>query len=143
MDENSARTIYEQEINNQVKSLLPNGAGSMTETRFRHALDIVAHRAFTSGENYALMSLMTSDDVALQLGVSVRRIRAIAKIKHERFGIGYQVPGTSQWLFRPSEIESLRPGPVGRPKILILLFLLCFFWAYTLQLLPSILKVNL
>lgn len=116
MDEQSARSLYEQEINNQVSALLPNGAGPMNETRFRHALELVAKRAFSSGESYALLSLMTADDVAVMLGVSVRRVRSIAKLKNDQFGIGYQVPGTSQWLFRPSEIESLRPGAVGRPK---------------------------
>lgn len=112
MDEKSARSLYEQKIDQTIGAFLPNGAGAMTDVRLRHALDQVAQIAFSAGESYALMSLMTSDDVALQLGVSVRRIRAIAKIKH----VGYQVPGTSQWLFRPSEIETLRPGPAGRPR---------------------------
>lgn len=88
----------------------------MSEIRLRTALSQVAQVAFSAGESYALTSLMTVDEVAEQLGVSVRRVRAIAKIKHEQFGIGYQVPHTSQWLFRPSEIESLRPGKSGRPR---------------------------
>lgn len=88
----------------------------MSETRLRTALSQAAQVAFSAGESYALLSLMTVDEVAEQLGVSVRRVRAIAKIKHEQFGIGYQVPKTSQWLFRPSEIESLRPGKSGRPR---------------------------
>jgi hypothetical protein len=88
----------------------------MSETRLRTALSQVAQVAFSAGESYALLSLMTVDEVAAQLGVSVRRVRAIAKIKHEQFGIGYQVPNTSQWLFRPSEVESLRPGKSGRPR---------------------------
>jgi len=114
MDEQSARSLYEQRINNLVESLLPNGAGTMTETRLRTALSQVAQVAFSAGESYALMSLLTVDDVAEQFGVSVRRVRAIAKIKHEQFGIGFQVANTAQWLFRPSEIESLRPGVAGR-----------------------------
>jgi hypothetical protein len=115
MNEQSARSLYEQRINNLVESLLPNGAGTLTETRLRTALSQIAQVAFSAGESYALLSLLTIDEVAEQFGVSVRRVRAIAKIKHEKFGIGYQVPGTNQWLFRPSEIESLRPGVVGRP----------------------------
>lgn len=116
MDEQFARSLYEQEINNQVNIFLPNGTGSITEISFRHALNMVGMRAFTSGESYALTSLLTADDVADRLGVSVRRVRALAKVRHEQFGIGYQVPGTSQWLFMPSEIESLRPGKSGRPR---------------------------
>jgi hypothetical protein len=115
MNEKSARSLYEQKISQQIQSLLPNGAGSITEIRLRHALDQVAQVAFSAGGSYALLSLLTVDDVADQLSVSVRRVRAIAKIKHEQFGIGFQVPNTAQWLFRPSEIESLRPGVVGRP----------------------------
>lgn len=116
MDEKSARSLYEQRINSLVESLLPNGAGTLTETRLRTALSQVAQVAFSAGSDYALMSLLTVDDVAEQLGVSVRRVRAIAKIKHEQFGVGYKVPKTNQWLFRLSEIESLRPGAVGRPR---------------------------
>ena len=116
MNEKSTRSLYEHRINNLVESLLPNGAGTISATRLQTALSQVAQVAFSAGSDYALMSLLTVDDVADQLGVSVRRVRAIAKIKHEQFGIGYQVPGTNQWLFRPSEIESLRPGAVGRPR---------------------------
>lgn len=116
MDEQSARSLYEQRINKLVKSLLPNGAGTISATRLQTALSQVAQVAFSAGESYALTSLQTADDVAEQLDVSVRRVRAIAKIKHEQFGVGWQVPGTSQWLFRPSEIESLRPGKSGRPR---------------------------
>lgn len=116
MDEQSARSLYEQRINTLVESLLPNGGGSLTATRLRTALSQVAQVAFSAGSDYTLMSLLTADEVAEQLGVSVRRVRAIAKIKHEQFGTGWQVPGTSQWLFKPSEIESLRPGKSGRPR---------------------------
>lgn len=116
MDEQSARSLYEQRINQLVESLLPNRGGSLTETRLRTALSQAAQVAFSAGESYALTSLLTADDVAAQFNVSVRRVRAIAKIKHEQFGIGWQVTGTSQWLFRPSEIESLRPGKSGRPR---------------------------
>jgi hypothetical protein len=115
MDENLARLLYDERINQLVDSLLPNGSGSITETRLRTALSQVAQVAFSAGESYALLSLMTADDAAMQLGVSVRRVRTIAKTKHDQFGIGFQVPGTSQWLFRPSEIELLRPGKPGRP----------------------------
>jgi hypothetical protein len=116
MDENSARSIYQQKINDLVESLLPNGAGTLTEHRLRFALDKIALLAFSSGESYALLSLLTIDDVAERLGVSRRRLQAIAREKHDRFGIGFQIPGSTQWLFRESEVESLRPGNPGRPR---------------------------
>lgn len=68
-------------------------------------------------EHNVLMSLMTSDDVAEMFGVTARRIRARAKWLNEQGRpVGWQVPGTNQWLFRPAEIEMLRPGPPGRPR---------------------------
>ncbi len=116
MDESSARSLYEQKIDQMVDQFLPNGAGSINTVRFRHALSQIALIAFSAGESYALLSLMTVEDMARELNISARRIRAIAKVRHERFGVGYQVPGTSQWLFRPAEIESLRPWAEGRPR---------------------------
>ena len=120
MNEQSARSLYEQEINNQVSALLPNGAGPMNETRFRHALELVAKRAFTSGESYALLSLMDIDQALAEINqrmtprkISKRRLQAIATERHERFGIGAIIGGV--WLFRPSEIDGLIPGESGRP----------------------------
>lgn len=57
MDEQSARSLYEQRIKLMVESLLPNGAGTLTETRLRYALEQVAQAAFTSGHDYALSNL--------------------------------------------------------------------------------------
>lgn len=125
MNERSARSQYEQKIDSLVNSLLPNGVGSMTETRFRHALEQVAMVAFTAGEGYALTSLMDRDEAMNAVNqrlmdngrkpISKRRFQAIARDKHDRFGVGYNVTGTNAWLFRPSEIDSLVPGDVGRP----------------------------
>ncbi len=117
MDEQSARSLYEQKIDQMLAQFLPNGAGTINEMRFRHALEQVALTAFSAGESYALLSLMTVEDMAHELGISERRVRAIAKVRHDRFGVGYHVPGTGQWLFRPSEIESLRPWSEGRPRM--------------------------
>ncbi len=57
MDEQSARSLYEQRIKLMVESLLPNGAGNLTETRLRFALDQVAQVAFTAGHDFALSNL--------------------------------------------------------------------------------------
>jgi hypothetical protein len=93
---------------------LPNGAGPLTDHRLRFALDQVAQVAFTAGESYALMSLLTADEAAELIGVSSRRMREIIRVRHERFGVGMQI-GKS-WLIRQSELDSLRPGPGGWPK---------------------------
>ena len=104
--------IIQDRINRQVEAHLPNGAGTMTEVRFRHALEAVAITAFSEGERAALAALMTTDEMAAELGVSVRRVQALVK---SRPGVGWQV-SRGTWLFRRDEIEKLRPRAVGRPK---------------------------
>ena len=117
MDKSSHWSIVEQQIEDAITAVMPyGGGGTITEARFRSVVKRVAQTAFQQGEIYALLSLMTVQDVANALGISPRRVRAIAKIAHERWAIGWQIPGTNTWLFRPEEIESLRPGPPGRPK---------------------------
>lgn len=59
---------------------------------------------------------LTIAQVAERLGLSEQRVRALAADRHKRLGIGWKVPGRGNWLFRPHEIELLRPGPAGRPK---------------------------
>ena len=56
-----------------------------------------------------LDQFLTIEDIAKQFNITPRRARAIAKNRHERFGIGWQVPGTKQWLFRPEELDQLKP----------------------------------
>lgn len=114
MDEKSARDQYNQKIQTLIDSLLPYGAGPITEHRLRFALDQVAQTAFTAGKSYALMNLLTAEEVAEELGVSPRRMRALIKTRHERFATGRQVGKT--WMIHRDELESLRPGPEGWPK---------------------------
>lgn len=59
----------------------------------------------TAGE-----SLLTSGEVAKKLGVTPRRVLAIAAGR----GIGQRF-GRSV-MFHPDDVERLRPGPVGRPR---------------------------
>jgi len=108
--------IVESKIGMAMTAMFPHGAGTTSHARVGHWLDTVAQVAFREGEAGALMSLLTVEDVAEQFGISTRRVRAIARNRHGRFGIGWQVPGTNQWLFRPCEIESLRPDERYRLK---------------------------
>ncbi len=115
------RQQYEQMVNGQIEqqltSLFPHSAGQANHTRVERALREVAQQSFEAGRQYALMSLLTIDDLAALFQVSMRRVRAIAKARHERFGIGYQVPGTrGQWLFTPEEVEQLRPDEKHRRR---------------------------
>jgi len=52
--------------------------------------------------------LLTIHDLAHGFRISTRRARALAKNRHERFGIGQQLP-SGQWVFRPEDLHILRP----------------------------------
>jgi len=54
--------------------------------------------------------LLTTKEVAERLNVSTRRVLALAADRGvgERFGRSV--------MFRPQDVEALRPGPIGRPR---------------------------
>ena len=106
--------IVEREITNQLDAIAPRP----TPQRVQNAFEQIAQIAFRQGQQAALMTLSTSDDVAALYGVSARSIRERAKRLHKQLGIGWQVPGTGQWLFTPDEVERLRPDERFRPKSL-------------------------
>ena len=54
--------------------------------------------------------VMDTNDMKEILGVSQRRVQALAKHR----GVGFQI-SRDVYVFLPSDIERLRPGPVGRP----------------------------
>src|SRR5574343_807517 len=97
-------------------AMFPYGTGQAPSHRVKHFLDTVAQVAWRTAEANVLLNLKTISDVAEHYGISERRARAIATERHERFGVGYQVPGTKAWLFRAEEIANLAPGPQGYPK---------------------------
>lgn len=63
-----------------------------------------------------LARFLTIEDIAREFNITNRRARAIATNRHEQHGIGWQVPGTNQWLFRPEELEQLKPNKKYRKK---------------------------
>lgn len=116
MNKSDHEQLISQKIEDLLQVFLPHGAGQMTAVRLKSALEQVAQVAFTQGEHYALISLLTVEDVAREFGISEQRVRAIAQEKHDRFYVGRKV-GRNMWLFRPEELEALRPAPkAGRPK---------------------------
>ncbi len=54
---------------------------------------------------------LTVNDLAAALGISARRIRKLAAARSVGKRIGAQI------LFTPRDIERLRPGPPGRPRV--------------------------
>ena len=113
MDRKSAESMVTRDIEQLLDALSPNGA-PITRQRLELAMPKLAHQAFEHGRIYALSSLLTVEDVAQRLHTSPQRIRTIARAKHAQLGIGARIGG--QWFFTPEEVESLRPGPPGRPR---------------------------
>jgi hypothetical protein len=108
----------ESQIERAVEELL---RGKVVDTvpqfRAETVLTNLAHRVKQDAEINVLNNLLTVEDVARQLGVSSRRVLAKAKwLREHGYGAGWQVPGTNPWLFRPEEMENLKPLPARRPR---------------------------
>lgn len=116
MNREQMTALVTDAITKALDAMFPHGAGTTTHHRVRRHLEQVGQIAFEAGRSYALGSLLTADEVAEQFRVTPRRIRARARLLHQRLGLGYQVPGTNQWLFTPEELDALRPGEPGRPR---------------------------
>ena len=78
-------------------------AATLSREAVGHVLARVAQRVATDSANQALLSLMTTDDMAAKLGVSARRVRALAKSR----GVGWQV-SRGTWVFIPGDAEAMR-----------------------------------
>jgi hypothetical protein len=114
MNREQAEELVQREVGRQLDALFPHGEGQVNRRRVERALQQVAARAFEQGRQYALTSLLSTDDIADQWGVSRRRVRAVCKREHERHGVGWQTP-RGEWLLTPEESERIAPGDPGRP----------------------------
>ncbi len=85
--------------------------GTLTRHRVEHVLQGLTHHVATQAGHEALRSLLTTDDMAERLHLSVRRVQKIAKDRQ----VGWEVARGIR-VFVPDDIERLRPGPVGRPR---------------------------
>lgn len=83
----------------------------ITDTFGRHVLSTLAQQIAAACGDMELLSLMTTADVAAELGISERRVRALAAARN----VGWQ-PGQGVWVFRPADIEMLRIRRPGRPS---------------------------
>lgn len=113
MDRDHYQQIVDREIETAMGTMFPHGTGRTTDTHVRHWLNTVAQRAFSQGRAWALMGLMTANDVAEQFNISERRARALIEHRHERFGVGMKV-GTV-WLVHCDELPQVKPDERFRP----------------------------
>lgn len=84
---------------------------AITNTFGLHVLSTLAQQIAAACGDMELLSLMTTAEVAAELGISERRVRALAAARR----VGWKV-GRGAWVFRPEDVERLRPGPPGRPR---------------------------
>lgn len=84
--------------------------GVLSPFRAQHIAMDALYRGYQAGRMDAITELMTTQDMADTLGVNQSRVRALA----QRRGIGWLI-GRDR-LFRPEDIEAMRPGKPGRPK---------------------------
>jgi hypothetical protein len=111
-----------QQIDDLIASLFPDGPGAVDESTLRAVIE----QAMEIAEAHALESLLDIEQAQAAVNqrlqasgrpaISRRRLQAIAKTRHDRYGIGRKIAGAKAWLFRPSEIEKLLPGKAGRPR---------------------------
>jgi hypothetical protein len=116
MDKTQIDLLLNQNIDTLIQSLIPNGSGPVTEPRLRWALETIAKEAFSAGGSYQLSNILTVDDIATRFGVSLRRAKALAMDRHERFGIGRKIGATNVYVFSIDDLPALSPGPSHRPK---------------------------
>lgn len=116
MDKKLYQNLVQQEIANTIDRLLPHGGGAtITETSLRSALDALATRIANHTRAYELLGIRTSDEMAIEWGVSKRRAQAHIATLHGRFGVGRKVG--RDWLLSADEVERHPPRPsAGRPK---------------------------
>jgi len=82
-------------------------AATLTRARVERYLHIVARGVAARARDMAYLDLMTSADMAAELGVSRQRVLALA----QRRGIGWRAG--RDVVFLRSDIPAMRPGPVG------------------------------
>lgn len=108
-------TIITDSITELIDSLLPHGAGSLTASRLRWALEQVGQVAYSEGAHDALKSLRTTEDAAAAWSVNRQRANAHVRRLHERYAVGMRV-GARTWILTQQEIDAHPPARPGRPR---------------------------
>lgn len=81
-----------------------------SQVRGRAILERLAYRAERYGRDTALAELLTTEQMAARLGLSVGRVRVLARDR----GVGWRI--THDILFRPEDVARLENRRVGRPR---------------------------
>lgn len=115
MNRNVYDQMNEQAISEAIDRLIPNGAGTVTDARLRHALSVLTTQIANNTRAYELLGIRTSEELAAEWQVSRRRAQAFIARLHERWGVGRKIGAT--WCLSADEAATHRPADKpGRPK---------------------------
>ncbi len=104
--------LIDSEVAKAIEGMLGDlYAGTVTRPKAETILRRLAQQVSTAAAHGALLGLMNADDMAARLGISGRRVRALAKSRN----VGWQV-GQGVWVFRPEDVDLLQERVPGRPK---------------------------
>lgn len=103
------------EIQKAVGILADAGAGEGQIKIVKSELERIARLSFAAGQSQSLSSLITTNDLQTKFGITKRRANAVAKNRHEKYGIGFHFSGNNQWYFNESDLPLLQPD-MNRPR---------------------------
>lgn len=104
------RDLQESAANRALDALLQGReAALVTEERARVVLTVLAGDVAAGVADMARVSLVDTATAAQMLGISARRVRALAVSRH----LGWQT--ARDWVFTPEDIEAMRVRVPGRP----------------------------
>jgi hypothetical protein len=86
-------------------------SNARSEHRVRAIIAKAVHEARNRGAAELAFDLRGVEEVAAQLGITGRRVRALAESR----GLGAKV-GKNTWVFRAADVEAMRERVPGRPK---------------------------
>jgi len=112
MDDYTAKIkdLQEGAIDRALNALLQDREASVvTAERARIVLQALAADVAAGVTDMARVSLVDTAQAALMLGITPRRVRALAASRH----LGWQT--ARDWVFTPEDIEAMRVRVPGRP----------------------------
>lgn len=107
-DDTLADPFHGPLIDRTVADILAN---ARSEHRVRAIVAGAIHQARARGAAEQAADLYGVDHVATVLGITERRVRALAESR----GVGAKI-GRNTWVFRQQDIEAMRDRQPGRPK---------------------------
>lgn len=112
MDDYTSRikSLQESAVRRALDTLLQGReAAVVTEDRARAVLDMLARDVAAGIADMVRVSLVDTAQAALTLGITPRRVRALAASRH----LGWQT--ARDWVFTPDDVETMRARTPGRP----------------------------